>query len=144
MLLGKNNHSLDAKGRLIVPAKFREELGQVFVIAKAFDDRYINIYPLSTWNKLKEKLEGMSAFNKNAIRFRRFLFSDAYECESDPQGRFMIPSDLRDYAGIIKEVVSIGADDHIEIWAKEGWQAYSENDNIINGDTLEEISKLGF
>jgi len=142
MFLGENQHSLDAKGRLIVPAKLREKLGQTFVIAKGFDN-YICIYPLSTWNEIGEKLKGIPSSDKDGIRFQRFLIGSAHECIPDTQGRFIIPQTLRDYAKITKEVVSVGMTDRIEIWAKEEWELRSNDINSIDDELLEKMSARG-
>lgn len=142
-LLGKNYHNLDAKGRIIVPAKYRDKLGSIFVAAKSLDKKCITVYPLPEWNKMEEKLLEMSNFNKNAMRVRRYLFTNAYDCETDPQGRFLIPSDLREYAGITKEAVTSGMGSFIEIWSKEEWQLNGPDVDGIDDDVLNELSELG-
>ena len=144
MFLGENHHSLDAKGRLIVPAKLREKLGPVFVITKGIGDKFICIYPLSSWNDITEKLKGIPSADKDGMRFQRFLIGGAHECEPDGQGRFLIPQILRDYAGIVKEVVSVGMNDKIEIWAKEEWNTRGDEDlTHVDDELLAKMSERG-
>jgi len=142
MFLGENHHSLDAKGRMIVPAKFREELGQLFVITKGLDT-CICIYPLETWQRIEDKLKSIPYADKANRRFQRFLIGSACECEPDGQGRFLIPQVLREYAGITKEVVSVGLTDRIEVWSKDAWESYNDESNFIDGELEEKISALG-
>ena len=141
MFLGENHHNLDAKGRMIVPAKFREELGQLFVITKGLD-KCICIYPMETWKNIEDKLKAIAYTDKNNRLFHRFLIGSACECEPDSQGRFLIPQTLRTYANISKEVVSIGLTDRIEVWSKEDWEQYNE-DVSIDGELEEKLSALG-
>ena len=143
MFLGENHHSLDAKGRLIVPAKLREKLGPIFVVTKGIGDKYICIYPISTWNAIAEKLKGIPSADKDGVRFQRFLIGSAHECEPDAQGRVLIPLILREYAGIVKEVVSVGMTDRIEIWAKEEWSLREEDLTAIDDALLEKMSERG-
>ena len=141
MFLGENHHNLDAKGRLIVPAKFREELGQLFIITKGLDD-CICIYPLETWKGIAEKLKAVAYTDPNSRMFHRFIIGGACECEPDSQGRFLIPQVLRTHANISKEVVSIGLTDRIEIWSKENWDQYNLDANA-DGKREEKLSTLG-
>ncbi|MCL2565365.1 MAG: division/cell wall cluster transcriptional repressor MraZ [Defluviitaleaceae bacterium] len=141
-LLGKNFHSLDTKGRLIVPARFREELGSSFVVAISLDKKCITLYPLSEWNKMREKFAKMPTFNKKVVIARRQFFSNSHPCETDPQGRFLIPLDLREAVGITKEVVTVGMEDYIEIWSKERWQLEGPDTYEIDDDIFDELSAL--
>ena len=117
MFIGEYSHSLDAKGRLIVPAKFREGLGEHFIVTKGID-RCLYIYPRSEWEVFEEKLRQLPLANADARRFTRFFLSGAVECDVDNQGRIIIPQSLRNYAGLIKEVVSAGVGSRIEVWSK--------------------------
>ena len=118
MLIGEFQHSLDAKGRLIVPAKFRDELGMRFIMTRGLD-RCLNAYSLVEWDKVEEKFESIEMGGKTLRDFERWFFGGASECEIDKQGRVIIPQHLREYAGITKEVVVIGNRSKMEIWSRD-------------------------
>ena len=118
--MGEFNHTVDAKGRLIVPSKFREKLGESFVITKGFD-RCLSIYDMENWTGVQEKLAQMPMLTEDARTIRRMMVGSASEAECDKTGRVLIPAPLREYAGITKDAVLIGNIDHIEIWDKEAW-----------------------
>lgn len=141
MFIGEYNHSLDTKNRIIIPSKFREELGKNFIITKGLDG-CLYVYPKSQWEVLQKKLETLPLTNKNARAFVRFFFSGAHELELDKQGRTLIPQNLLEYGQIQKEIVSIGVSNRIEIWSKEKWTEY--NDSNIDYDSIaEQMSELG-
>ncbi|PYF07010.1 division/cell wall cluster transcriptional repressor MraZ [Ureibacillus chungkukjangi] len=121
--MGEYQHSVDAKGRLIVPSKFREDLGNTFVITRGLDNCLFG-YPMDEWRKLEEKLKELPMTKKDARAFARFFFSGATEVEIDKQGRINIPSTLATYAKLEKECVVLGVSSKIEIWAKEAWESY--------------------
>jgi len=123
MFMGEYQHSVDIKGRLIVPAKFRECLSDTFVITRGLDNCLFG-YPVDEWRKLEEKLKGLPMTKKETRAFTRFFFSGATEVELDKQGRINIPIALLSYANITKECVIIGVAARIEIWAKEAWEGY--------------------
>ena len=123
MFMGEYQHSVDAKGRLIVPSKFREDLGSTFVITRGLDNCLFG-YPMDEWRKLEEKLKELPMTKKDARAFARFFFSGATEVEIDKQGRINIPSTLATYAKLEKECVVLGVSSKIEIWAKEAWESY--------------------
>ncbi|RQW75054.1 transcriptional regulator MraZ [Lysinibacillus composti] len=123
MFMGEYQHSVDTKGRLIVPSKFREQLGNTFVITRGLDNCLFG-YPMDEWRKLEEKLKELPMTKKDARAFARFFFSGATEVEIDKQGRINIPSTLSTYAKIEKECVVVGVSSKIEIWAKDAWEAY--------------------
>ncbi|MBO0461045.1 division/cell wall cluster transcriptional repressor MraZ [Enterococcus sp. DIV1298c] len=125
MLMGEYRHNIDAKGRLIVPSKLREELGEQFVLTRGLDGCLFG-YPMSEWNELESKLNDMPLAKKDARTFVRFFYSAATECELDKQGRINIPNTLRNYATITKECVIIGVSNRIEIWDEAKWQEFSE------------------
>ena len=127
MFIGEYQHSLDSKNRIIVPSKLREGLGDKFIISKGLDG-CLYAYPLDEWSKFEEKLKILPLTNKDARAFVRFFVSGATEVETDKQGRGLIPANLREYAGIEKEIVTIGALNKIEIWSKEKWESYNESD----------------
>ena len=129
MFIGEYSHSLDAKGRLIVPAKFREELGEHFIMTKGID-KCLYIYPRSEWEIFENKLRELPLANANARRFTRFFLSGAVECDTDNQGRIIIPQSLRNHAGLTKEVVSAGVGTKIEVWSKDNWEAECNPDNL--------------
>ncbi|MCP8616612.1 division/cell wall cluster transcriptional repressor MraZ [Salirhabdus salicampi] len=125
MFMGEFQHNIDTKGRIIVPAKFREDLGETFVITRGLD-KCIFGYPMSEWRLLEEKMKKLPLTKKDARAFTRFFFSGAVECEVDKQGRINIPSPLRHYAELDKECVVIGVSNRIELWSKEKWGSYFE------------------
>jgi MraZ protein len=121
--MGEFHHSIDTKGRVIVPSKFREELGETFVVTRGLD-QCIFIYPMNEWNILEQKLKALSLTKKDARAFTRFFFSGATECEVDKQGRINIATPLINYASLEKECVVIGVSNRIEIWSKSIWEHY--------------------
>ena len=127
LFMGEFNHTVDAKGRLIVPSKFREKLGESFVITKGFD-RCLSIYDMENWTGVQEKLAQMPMLTEDARTIRRMMVGSASEAECDKTGRVLIPAPLREYAGITKDAVLIGNIDHIEIWDKEAWIKAQEID----------------
>lgn len=141
MLIGEYAHALDAKNRMIIPSKFREELGEKFILTKGLDG-CLYAYPHNEWVILEDKLKKLPLTSKDARAFVRFMFSGANECEIDKQGRTLIPQNLIEYANIKKEIVSIGVSNRIEIWSKESWEAYN-NLNIDYEDVAEKMSDLG-
>lgn len=124
MFMGEFQHSIDAKGRLIVPSKLREKLGEKFVVTRGLDGCLFG-YPLTEWEKLEEKLNEMPLAKKDARTFVRFFYSAATECEIDKQGRINIPATLREHASLMKSCVIIGVSNRIEIWDEARWQAFT-------------------
>src|SRR5690554_2404653 len=123
MFMGEYQHNMDVKGRVIIPAKFRAELGEKFVATRGLDN-CLFVYPMHEWSVLENKLTTLPITSKNARTFVRFFFSGATECELDKQGRISIPGNLRTYANMEKELVIIGLANRIELWAKEKWDSY--------------------
>ena len=141
MFIGEYQHALDAKNRMIIPSKLRDNLGNKFVITKGLDG-CLYIYPLKEWEVLEEKLKILPLTNKDARAFVRFFFSGACEIELDKQGRGLIPQNLKEYAKIEKEIISIGVLTRIEVWSKEKWQEYNESD--MDFDSIaEKMTELG-
>ena len=134
MFMGEYNHIIDAKGRLIIPARFRELLGEEFILTKGLDG-CLSIYPMDAWEAFETKLRALPLTNKNARTFTRFFVAGATNCELDRQGRILVPQTLREFAGLEKEVVLTGNLDRIEIWSKEKW---SENCNYDDMDDIAE------
>lgn len=142
MLIGEYEHSIDVKGRLIMPSKIREDLGEKFIITKGLDGCLFG-FSKTEWANFEEKLKSLPLTNKNARDFVRFFLSGAIECELDKQGRFLISANLRQYAGMEKEVVIIGVGTRIEIWNKEKWTTYNSDENISPDDIAENMTMLG-
>ena len=140
MLIGEYEHSLDAKGRLIMPAKLREDIGEKFIITKGLDGCLFAFFFI-LWQNFEQKLRTLPISNKDARAFSRFFFAGAIDCEIDKQGRFLISSNLREFAELEKEVVIVGMDSRIEIWSKEKWQ---HTDEDISADEIaEKMEMLG-
>lgn len=143
MLMGEYNHTIDAKGRLIVPAKFREVLGDEFVVTKGLDN-CLFVYPNDEWQKFEEKLQTLPLTNKNARQFTRFFLAGAASVEVDKQGRILLPSVLREFAGLEKDVVLVGVASRIEIWSKDRWlQSISTYDDDMD-EVAANMESLGF
>ena len=142
MFLGEYQHSIDAKGRLIVPARFREGLGSRFIVTKGLDN-CLFVYPQEEWKIFENKLKQLPLTNPGARKFVRFFFAGAIECELDHQGRIVLPQHLREYAGLQKEIVSIGVNNRVEIWNKENRKSYNEEENFISNDLAFEMENLG-
>ena len=123
-MTGTYEHSIDAKGRLFIPAKLREELGVTFYLAMGVDE-CLAIYPQETWNRFTEKFASLPMSQSAAMRP---LFANASKCELDSQGRIVIPQKLRKYAGLEKDAVIIGVNDRAEIWSAETWDAREEEE----------------
>ena len=141
MFIGEYQHALDSKNRMIVPSKLREELGNKFVITKGLDG-CLYAYPQDEWKNLEEKMKNLPLTNRDARSFVRFFFAGACEIEMDKQGRGLIPQNLKEYAGIEKEIVSIGVLTRVEIWSKEKWQEYNDS-NVDFESIAEKMSDLG-
>ena len=142
MLIGEYEHSLDAKGRLIMPAKLREDIGEKFIVTKGLDGCLFG-FSQTEWNNFEDKLKTLPLTNKNARDFVRFFLSGATECEIDKQGRFLIASNLRDYADMEKEVAIIGVGTRIEIWNKKKKKKYNSEENISADEIAENMTMLG-
>lgn len=142
MLIGEYEHSLDVKGRLIMPAKLREDMGEKFIITKGLDGCLFG-FSQNEWTNFEEKLKTLPLTNKNARDFVRFFLSGATECEIDKQGRFLIASNLREYANMEKDVAIIGVGTRLEIWDREKWKAYNSDENISADEIAENMTMLG-
>ena len=142
MLIGEYEHSLDVKGRLIMPSKLREDMGEKFIITKGLDG-CLFVFSQNEWLKFEEKLKTLPLTNKNARDFVRFFLSGATECEVDKQGRFLIASNLREYANMEKDVVIIGVGTRLEIWNKDKWKNYNSDENISADEIAENMTMLG-
>ena len=141
--MGEYNHTIDAKGRLIVPAKFREALGDEFVVTKGLDG-CLFVYSNSEWNAFEEKLRTLPLTNKNARQFTRFFLAGAAACEVDKQGRILLPQVLREFAKLEKDVVLVGVASRIEIWSKEVWEESVNTYDTDMDEVAENMENLGF
>lgn len=141
MFMGEYDHTTDAKGRLIIPAKFREGLGDKFVVTKGLDG-CLFAYAPSEWIRVEEGLRTLPLTSKSGRQFIRFFFAGAAEVEVDKQGRILIPSNLREYAGIVKDVVSVGVDTKVEIWGKERYNSMETSFEEMD-EVMEQISGMG-
>lgn len=140
MFMGEFDHTTDPKGRLIVPSKFREELGNAFVVTRGFDG-CLFAYPNTEWEKVVEGLRSLSLVDTKGRGFTRFFLSNAETVEMDKQGRILISEKLRNFAGIVKDVVSVGVDNKLEIWNKETYEKLETAPEDID-DILQKLSEL--
>lgn len=141
MFMGEYNHTIDPKGRIIIPAKFRDILGEQFVITKGLDG-CLFVYDEQEWKAFEEKLKTLPITNKEARAFVRFFLAGAADVESDKQGRILIPGVLRDHAKLIKDVVLVGIGSRVEIWSKECWDNTAQFDDV--DEIAEHMQNLGF
>ncbi|HLR71194.1 MAG TPA: division/cell wall cluster transcriptional repressor MraZ [Pseudogracilibacillus sp.] len=138
MFMGEYQHNIDVKGRMIVPAKFREGLGETFVLTRGLD-QCLFAYPMEEWKILENKLKKLPLTKKDARSFTRFFFSGAVECEVDKQGRINIPQPLRNYSKLEKECVVIGVSSRVEVWAKDIWEEYFTQSEESFADIAENL-----
>lgn len=129
MFMSEYNHTIDMKGRLIVPSKFRDQLGDEFVVTKGMDG-CLFVYANEDWNAFEQKLTSLPLINKEARKFARFFLAGAAQVEVDKQGRILLPSNLRDFAGLEKDVVLVGVGSRIEIWSRENWENMDADSNM--------------
>ena len=138
MFRGEHKHTIDAKGRLTVPSDFRELLGEKFVLTKGFEG-CLSIYPMTEWEAFEKKLSALPLTNKNARTLTRFFVAGATECELDKQGRILIPSTLREFAGLEKNVMLAGQLGRIDIWDEEKWWTICAADMNAIADGMEDV-----
>ena len=138
--MGEYNHTIDAKGRLIIPSKFRETLGDEFVVTKGLDG-CLFVYDNKEWSAFEEKLKSLPLTNKDARQFVRFFLAGAALAEVDKQGRILVPANLREFAGLEKEVVLVGVASRVEIWSKSRWEDASSYDDVE--EIAEHMAELG-
>lgn len=131
MFMGSHSHNIDSKGRVIIPAKMREQLGEQFVITRGFEE-CVAVYSMGEWEKVMERLSQLPSTQKSARRLKRMFLSYAVEVEPDKQGKVIIPSVLREMAHIDKEVLVVGQENHIEIWNAESWNNYIGDDDEMS------------
>ncbi|GFZ27726.1 division/cell wall cluster transcriptional repressor MraZ [Lactobacillus corticis] len=136
MFMGEYQHNLDAKGRLIIPAKLRDQIGEKMVFTRGMEGCIFG-YTVEEWQKIEAKLAKLPLTKRNARKFTRMFYSGAMEAEFDKQGRVNLTTTLKEHAGLIKECVIVGVADRIEIWAKERWDDF-ENDASDDYDEIAE------
>ncbi len=147
MFRGSSFHNLDPKGRLIIPARFRDVLKQSsvegLVVSKM--DGALFCYTFEEWHKIEERILNLAEKSENMRRFRRVFVGGAFECLLDKQGRILIPPSLRRYSGLNKEVVLVGVLDHFEIWASDSWHQEDDKfqNDLKNEDMRNEVAALG-
>ena len=143
MFKGEYNHTIDTKGRVIIPAKFREKLGDSFVVTKGLDGCLYG-YANEDWQVFEDKLSSLPITNKNSRQFARFFMAGAADCEIDKQGRILLPAVLREFAGLEKDVVLVGVSKRFEIWSKEKWsEITAQYDNDMD-EVAANLDELGF
>lgn len=140
MFMGEYRHNIDEKGRLIVPAKFRESLGKEFVVTKGLD-KCLFVYPLSEWQVIEEKFRNANTTTLNARKFARFFFAGACNVEIDKQGRILLPNQLREFADLTKDIVTVGVLNRVEIWSGQNWDASNSFDDM--DEIAEQMAELG-
>ena len=138
IFIGEYHHSVDDKGRLIIPSKFRDELGTKFIITRGIEN-CLFVYSMESWEKIVNKLETLPFTKKDARAFIRFFLSGASEAEFDKQGRINITSPLISYANITKECVVIGTGDRLEIWSEESWNDFFTSAKDSMSDIAENL-----
>ena len=138
MLIGEYHHNIDEKNRLIIPSKFRYELGEKFIVTRGLDG-CLFVYPLDEWVQITNQLNTLPFTKKDARAFSRFFLSGATECEFDRQGRINIPAPLITYANLKKECVIIGVNDRLEIWSKDLWEKFFNDNEEALSDIAENL-----
>ncbi len=133
MFIGEFKHSLDSKGRVIIPSRLRSGLGDRFIITRGFE-QCLFVYPSEEWSLMGQKLEPLLFTKSDARNFKRLFFSGAVEVDVDKQNRVLIPQHLREYAGIEKDVMFVGVQEKVEIWSEESWRRFfvQANDNYTD------------
>ena len=142
MFMGEYSHSIDPKGRLIIPAKLREELGDNFVVTKGLDGCLL-AYPQEEWQNIEKRFREVPLTTKDARKFSRFFFAGAAQMELDKQGRILLPATLRSFAGLEKDVVLVGVLDRVEIWDKSRWDENNAYDDQDMDEIAEHMADLG-
>ena len=142
MFMGEYSHTIDTKGRLIIPSRFREELGETFVVTKGLDG-CLFVFSDEEWKAFEIKLKSLPLTNKNARQFARFFVAGATPCELDKQGRILLPATLREFAGLEKDVVLTGMLNRIEIWSTDKWNENNSLDDVAMDEIAEQMTDLG-
>jgi len=141
MFMGEYRHNTDSKGRIIIPARFRDELGNLLILTKGLDG-CITVYTPKQWERIIEQLFKLPNTKKESRQYIHMVTSKAAECEVDSTGRILIPQNLMDEASIVKECVVLGVADHVEIWSSPRWKAYSEEASSAFESVAEELTEF--
>lgn len=148
MFRGSSNHTIDPKGRVIIPVRFREILQekeeQALMVTRL--DNALFAYPLDEWKEIEERIHSLAEKSEAMRRFRRVFIGAVQHCPLDRQGRILIPPELRNYAGLQKEIVLVGVLDHFEVWSRQRWEEENlklEEEDMRNEEVQSEIAKLG-
>ncbi len=142
IFLGEYVHNIDVKQRVIVPSKFRDQLGTSFVITRGYDE-CVFIYDMSEWEELVNKIKSLPKGDPSVRKFERFFIGGASILEIDSQGRVVLPKNLKEYAKIEKEVVFLGVSNRIELWAKDKWDIYNDEENFVDDNLAEKMALFG-
>lgn len=143
MFMGEFQHTIDEKGRIIIPARFRDALGSSFIVTRGLD-QCLFVYPKEEWAVLELKLKALPLMKADARAFTRFFFSGATECELDKQGRANIPGTLVEHAKLAKDCVVIGVSNRVEIWSKAVWENYSAQSEESFNEIAEKLVDFNF
>jgi MraZ protein len=143
VFLGEYEHTMDDKGRLAVPARFREELGEGVVITRGFERGCLMGFPKPAWEKLAQRVSDLSFGQSEARNLRRLLFSGAADVALDRQGRILIPQNLREHAGLGEQVVIAGLNTYFEIWSRERWREVLETLDVNGSAFAEQLAAIG-
>ena len=138
MFIGEYHHTIDEKGRIIIPAKFREELGNTFIITRGIEN-CLFVYSEENWAQITNKLNSLPFTKKDARTFNRFFMSGATNVELDKQGRVNISKPLIDYASLLKDCVIIGTGDRLEVWSQESWESFFDSTKDSMSDIAENL-----
>lgn len=142
MLIGEFRHTIDAKKRLALPAKFRKELGETVIITKGLDNCLV-VYPQKEWEVMSDKLGKLPSGQVEARGFARIMLAGAMASELDKLGRILVPDYLKNYAGLIKNVVVCGLYNRLEIWDANNWEVYRKKVEGEIGDIAGKLKELG-
>ncbi len=142
MFIGEYTHSLDTKGRVALPVKFRQKLGEGAIIARGLD-HCLFVFTKESWEKLTAKISSMSFMKSDSRAFARLMLAGASEVAFDDQGRILIPEYLRKYASLKKQAIFAGLYDRIEIWDETNWQSYKSKTEASSDDIAEKLGELG-
>ncbi|MFA6423357.1 MAG: division/cell wall cluster transcriptional repressor MraZ [Patescibacteria group bacterium] len=143
MFIGEYQHSIDKKGRIAVPFRFRKNLSDGAVVAKGLVDNCLSIYPKKEWEILSAKLAALPISDKKARAFTRLMFSGAVEVDFDQQGRILLPAYLREYAGINSQAIIAGVYNRVEIWDEKNWEDYKKLSENESDDISTHMQELG-
>ncbi|MBQ9832926.1 MAG: division/cell wall cluster transcriptional repressor MraZ [Clostridia bacterium] len=147
MLISSYEHAVDAKGRVFIPAKWREDLGGTVIVMRGLtgsgEDKCLTCMSMESWQEMLAKFKTVAMSDVAAQRALRSLFASASDCDADKQGRILISASLREYAGIEKDAVLVGMGNRVEIWSGERWKEYCEREDAPTDDVWEHLMGLG-